>query len=290
MHSMYRNRAIIYLLVALLSHAHGHAQEGRSIFNFLNLPTSSHALALGGKNITLVDDDASLAAINPALMANVTDRSLCFNFLTYMKGSNAGSLNYVQNHGKYGNWGVGAQFVGYGGIIETDLEGNRLGTLTALDMNLYGGYSYMLSDRFTGGVYGKFLYSHYAGYTSIGLAVDLGINYYDEDHDLSISTLFANLGGQVRAFGDVKERLPTDMQIGISTGPTFLPVRLHLTLFDMLQWKSTNYSNGGEPVGAGQVILSHIDLGADILLWQDRIWVGLGYNFRRGYEMKAAGS
>ena len=290
MHSMYRNRAIIYLLVALLSHVLGHAQEGRSIFNFLNLPTSSHALALGGKNITLVDDDASLAAINPALMANVTDRSLCFNFLTYMKGSNAGSLNYVQNHGKYGNWGVGAQFVGYGGIIETDLEGNRLGTLTALDMNLYGGYSYMLSDRFTGGVYGKFLYSHYAGYTSIGLAVDLGINYYDEDHDLSISTLFANLGGQVRAFGDVKERLPIDMQIGISKGLTFLPVRLHLTLFDMFQWKSTNYSNGGEPVGAGQVILSHIDLGADILLWQDRIWVGLGYNFRRGYEMKAAGS
>ena len=56
MHSMYRNRAIIYLLVALLSHALGHAQEGRSIFNFLNLPTSSHALALGGKNITIVDD------------------------------------------------------------------------------------------------------------------------------------------------------------------------------------------------------------------------------------------
>ena len=182
-----------------LSCAFGCCQESTSIFNFLNLPTSSHATALGGRNISLVDDDASLAFLNPALMSNVDDRSISFNFMNYMSGSNAGSLNYIQQHKERGNWGVGAQFVSYGSIREADELDNDLGTAHALDLNLNGGYSYMLSNSWTGGVYGKFLYSNYAGYSSVGLAVDLGVNYYNDRKDFSFSAVASNLGGQVKA-------------------------------------------------------------------------------------------
>lgn len=283
-------RELIYFTILVSLPICSLAQEGRTIFNFLNLPSSSHVLAVSGKNISMTDDDASISVTNPALMANVSDRSICFNFISYMQGSNAGSLNYIQNTGKRGNWGIGSQFVGYGEIPETDFEGNATGSTSAFDMNLYGGYSYMLSDYWTGGAYGKFLYSRYAGYTSIGLAVDLGINYYDEDKDFSFSTVFSNLGGQVRAFGDVKESIPVDMQIGITKGFRSLPLRIHLTLSDMFHWKSSDYYNGGEEANAGQVILSHLNLGADLMLWRGRVWAGLGYSFRRGYEMQAGGS
>ncbi|MEE1289157.1 MAG: DUF3308 domain-containing protein, partial [Bacteroidaceae bacterium] len=55
-----------YILSLVLFSAASHAQESTSIFNFLNLPTSSHAMALGGKNISLIEDDASLVFQNPA--------------------------------------------------------------------------------------------------------------------------------------------------------------------------------------------------------------------------------
>lgn len=261
------------------------------MFNFLNLPTSSRALALGGKNISVIDDDASLIFQNPALMSSVSDKTLNFNFLTYMKGSNTGSVSYVQAQGERGTWGVMAQFLGYGKAQETDEWGNVLGEMSMLDMNLAFGYSYLLGDRWVGGVTGKFLYSTYSGYSSIALAVDLGINYLDSDHDFSASIVAANLGGQVSAFGETSESLPMDLQLGVSKGLGSFPARLHLTLFDMFHWnKKYYYYSANGKVSGLQVLLNHINLGADLSLLRGKVWIGLGYNFRRGMEMKAGGS
>lgn len=267
-----------------------HAQESTSIFNFLNLPTSSRAMALGGKNISTIDDDASLVFQNPALLSSVSDKTLNLNFLTYMKGSKTGSASYVQAQGERGTWGVMAQFLGYGSVEETDEFGNKLGSMGLLDMALGVGYSYMLGERWVGGVNGKFLYSTYAGYSSIALAVDLGVNYLDSDHDFSFSIVAANLGGQVSAFGDVSESLPMDLQLGISKGLGSFPARVHLTLFDLFHWNKSYYYSADEKVSGFQVFLNHINLGIDLSLFRERVWVGLGYNFRRAMEMKAGGS
>ena len=57
-----------FFLLLLLSSPITHAQESGSVFNFLNLPVSAHSTALGGKNISLIEDDISLAIQNPALL------------------------------------------------------------------------------------------------------------------------------------------------------------------------------------------------------------------------------
>ena len=44
------------------------AQEGASAYSFLEVPSSSHAFALGGTNITVIDDDINLMEQNPALL------------------------------------------------------------------------------------------------------------------------------------------------------------------------------------------------------------------------------
>lgn len=36
------------------------AQESKNVYNFLRLPASAHASALGGENISLVEDDEAL--------------------------------------------------------------------------------------------------------------------------------------------------------------------------------------------------------------------------------------
>jgi hypothetical protein len=247
-------------------------------------------MALGGKNLSLIEDDASLIFQNPALMSSVSDKTLNLNFLTYMQGSKAGNISYVQAQGERGTWSAMAQFVGYGDMDETDSEGNIIGTERMLDMNISGGYSYLLSDRWAGGVSGKFLYSYYAGYSSIALAVDLGLNYYNSDKDFSFSVVAANLGGQVSAFGEIAESLPMDLQLGLSKGLGQLPVRVHLTFYDMFRWSKDYYYNPDGNLNGFQIFLNHINLGADITLYQGRFWLGLGYNFRRGQEMKAGGS
>lgn len=283
-------RLLGVLLALALLPASSSAQGSSSVFDFLNLPTSSHAMALGGKNLSLIEDDASLIFQNPALMSSVSDKTLNLNFLTYMQGSKAGNISYVQAQGERGTWSAMAQFVGYGDMDETDSEGNIIGTERMLDMNISGGYSYLLSDRWAGGVSGKFLYSYYAGYSSIALAVDLGLNYYNSDKDFSFSVVAANLGGQVSAFGEIAESLPMDLQLGLSKGLGQLPVRVHLTFYDMFRWSKDYYYNPDGNLNGFQIFLNHINLGADITLYQGRFWLGLGYNFRRGQEMKAGGS
>lgn len=287
---MTHTRLLPFLLLLTIFPLSPKAQGGNTVFDFLNLPTSSHALALGGKNISLIEDDASLIFQNPALMSSVSDKTLNFNFLTYMQGSKAGNISYVQAHRERGTWGAMAQFVGYGDIDETDYEGNVIGTERMLDMNISGGYSYLLSDRWAGGVNAKFLYSYYAGYSSIALAVDLGLNYFNSDKDLSLSIVAANLGGQVTAFNETAERLPMDLQLGVSKGLGRLPVRLHLMFYDMFHWSKGYYYCPDGNLNGFQLFLNHLNLGADVTLYQGRFWVGLGYNFRRGQEMKAGGS
>ena len=264
-------------------------QESTSVFNFLNLPTSAHTTALGGRNISLIEDDASLIFQNPALLACVSDNSLNLNFMTYMRGSKTGSASFSRIAGERGTWGVGVQFVGYGNMKETLETGEELGDVRALDMAISGMYSYSLSERWVGAATGKIIYSKYADYTSCGLAVDLGLNYYDEEHDFSVSAVAANLGGQVKAFGEDHERLPFNLQLGFTKSLGHAPIRFSVTMVDISRWSSKFYYHVSKKPKGGSILMNHFCVGVDIIPTK-QFYVAAGFNFRRAYEMKAAGS
>lgn len=278
---------LVFFFYALCSPLKG--QESTSVFNFLNLPTSSHATALGGRNISLIEDDPSLVFQNPALLSSVNDKSIGLNFMTYMRGSKTGSATYAQKAGERGIWGVGAQFVGYGSINETLENGEVLGEISPLDMQLCGSYSYALSDNWVGGATGKFIYSHYGEFTSCAMAVDLGINYFLLDQDFSLSAVARNLGGQMKAFGDHHERVPFDLEVGFTKGLGHAPIKFSLTLIDLNRWNKNNYFTAGKEISAGRVLFNHFNLGVDITP-SDIFYLSGGFNFRRANEMKAAGS
>ena len=79
-------KELITLSLATLGIAGMQAQESQTAYNFLRLPVSAHAAALGGDNITIIEDDASLMFHNPALLSSVGDKSLCLNFITFIEG------------------------------------------------------------------------------------------------------------------------------------------------------------------------------------------------------------
>ena len=251
------------------------AQESQTAYNFLRLPVSAHVAAVGGDNITLTDDDATLIFHNPALINGVSDKTINLNFMTYMQGAKTASAAFVKGAGDRATWGVTAQYMDYGTMKQTTSNNEDLGTFSARDIAVGGTFAYALTNRLSGGITAKFTSSHIAGYNSMAVGVDLGLNYYDEERYWSLSAVARNLGGQVKAYDDEFERIPLDLQVGISKRLTAAPLRFHVTLSRLTEWDQ----------GIGR----HFAIGADVLLGQS-IYLAAGYNFRRASEMKISDS
>lgn len=273
------------------------AQEYSSAFNVLKLPASSHVAALGGQNVSLIEDVPMAGWSNPAMYANVSDKSLSLDFMTYAASSQWMGAHFTKAFGERHTMAVGAQYMNYGSMDETDESGNVIGTIKAKDFVLGVGYSYLFSDRWTGGANAKYLVSNLAGYSAMALSVDLGLNYFDEDNDLSVSAALQNVGMQVKTYDDgIHTHLPFTLAVGFSKGMAHLPVRFHVTMTDVTRWKSSYYvlpeekdEQKSDKVSFGKRALNHFIVGIDIQP-SNTFYLSLGYNFRRANELKAAGS
>lgn len=169
------------------------------------------------------------------------------------------------------SWAVSAQYVDYGKMKQTDENNIQMGDFSAKDICIAAYLSYMLGRNFVGGISAKFITSYIGDYNAIAMGVDLGINYYDPDHEWSISAVAKNLGGQLKAYDEEYERMPIDLQVGVSKRFVNTPFRLSATLSNLNHWDKG--------------LKEHVLVGADFILTES-FWVGAGYNFRRASEMK----
>ena len=254
------------------------AQDGKTGYQCLSTPVCTHSAALGGANISIVEDDASMMWTNAAMLTNVTDNSFVLGYNSYIRSSNVFSAGYVKAIGERGTWALGAQMLNYGKMDETDETGNVLGTFSAKDLNFQTSYSYLLSDRWSGAITAKVIMSNYAEYSSTAIGADLALNYFDEERGLSFSVVGRNLGGQIKSLYDdgYKESLPFNLALGFSKDFANAPLRVSLTLDDMTQWDNVKF-------------MEHLILGMDILP-SNNTWIALGYNFRRANEMEVQNS
>lgn len=248
------------------------AQESLTGYNFLRLPASAHAAALGGDNISIVEDDASLIFHNPALISSVTDRTVNLNYMTYMAGVQTGSASLVKAYKDRGSWGVMGSFMDYGKMKETTASGDITGDFSARDVMVGGSFAYLLNDRLAGGVTVKMAGEFIAGYSALAVGVDLGLNYYDEDRGLSLSAVARNLGGEVKAFNDDFNKMPLDVQLGGSKKLGNAPLRLSVTMTRLNDWSDSRLTD-------------HLVFGVDALL-SESIFLAAGFNPRRAREMK----
>lgn len=247
------------------------AQDSRTGYNFLRLPVSAHAAALGGDNISIIEDDESMIFNNPALLSSVSDKTINLNYMNYMSGANTASASFNRIIKERASVAASAQFIDYGKMKETDENNIQTGEFSAKDISVAGYFSYMLTDRLAGGITAKFITSYIGDYNSIAMGVDLGLNYYDPEKEWSASLVAKNLGGQMKAYDDQYDRMPIDIQLGASKRFAHMPFRISATLVDLnhLDYKFIN----------------HLVAGVDIII-SPTIWVGAGYNFRRANEMK----
>ena len=272
---LYRRHRYITMLLLLMLTLTASAQESQTEYNFLRLPVSAHAAALGGDNITLTDDDQSLVFHNPALLTSASNKTIGLNYMTYMAGSQVASAGYNFMLKERGSLAFTGQYVNYGTMKEMDSNNNQTGEFSAKDIAIAGHFAYMMNNHISGGISAKFITSYIGDYSSVAVGVDLGLNYYNQERELSVSLVAKNLGGQLKAYDDEFEKMPFDLQAGVSKRLVGTPLRLSMTLVDL---NHTSYK-----------LINHVAAGAD-LIFSDQIWVGIGYNFRRAHEMTMGNS
>ena len=264
-------KKVIFCLFFTLISVLTWAQDSQTGYNFLRLPVSAHAAALGSDNISIIEDDPSLMFHNPTLLSSVSDKSLNLNYMNYMEGANAASASFSKIVKEKATIGVMAQFLDYGKMKEVDEHNVQTGEFSAKDIAIAGALSYQLGTNIVGGITARLITSYIGDYNAFAMGVDLGVNYYDPEKEWSVSATVKNLGGELDAFEEEYNKLPLDLQIGASKRLIGSPLRLSATLVDM------NHLN--------KKFIHHLVAGADIIL-SPQIYLAVGYNFRRASEME----
>lgn len=264
---------------------------GQTAYNFMDISGSSRIYGLGGVNISTIDgDDVMTTDQNPALLGPEMSRSIAVGYMRYVGGSNFASAKFAHSAGENGAWGIGMHYYGYGSIKTALPDGTITGSTSPLDMAFSAMYSHNIGERWRGGIALKFLYNSYAGYNALAVATDLGVNYFDPDHDSSLSLVVANLGGQVKKFIDRTDRLPIDVRLGWTKSIGTSPFYLNITAWNLTKWHLPYLRHTDMETGSEQVdnfvsnFFRHMIFGVE---WKpsDRFYVDLAYNHKMKTDM-----
>ena len=287
----------LYLIIILFCSVTYGQIGGQSVYQFLNLVTSPRQAALGGKTITIYDNDVNQANFNPATINSEMDNHLALNYGSYFGEVTYGTASYAYTFDRHlQTFQAGVNYVNYGKFQGTDETGNPTSDFTGSEIALSFGYSFMIPDvPIHFGVNAKLISSTLESYNSLGGAVDLGALFIDERNDVNWALVVRNIGTQFTSYSGTKEKLPLEILIGVSQEVENVPIRWHLTLENLQQWNIA-FSNPARAVGSidgGSTpekvsffnnALRHVIIGAE-LFPRKSFNVRLGYNFRRGEEL-----
>lgn len=267
-------------------------QATSSAYDFLDISTSTHAYALGGRNVAIVDPDVTLVDQNPALLGAEVDDQIAFNYMHYMGSGNFAGVRYGMGAGDRGAWAAGIRYLNYGSIQGYEPDGTMGAKFSPADLVFEGTYSHDFTDRLRGGINLKMIYSTYEQYTAFAMAVDLGINYYNEEKDLSLSAVITNAGGQLKRFDREYARLPFDITVGYMQSLGSSPFQLSINATHLTKWNLPYYGHDKNDPEQQQVLKSsffsnlfrHLIFGLQYSP-SEKFYIGLGYNYKTRTDM-----
>ena len=271
---------------------------GKYTYQFLNLMTSPRQAALGGKTVTIYDDDVNQVNFNPATINPEMDNHLAINYGSYYGEVTYGTASYAYTYDRHlQTFQVGVNYVNYGSFDGYDENGQSTASFSGSEMALSAGYAYNIP--FTSvylGANAKLISSSLESYNSLGGAVDVGAIFIDEKNDVNWAVVVRNIGTQFTSYSEVREKLPLVIIAGVSQELEHVPLRWHLTLENLQQWNvafsnperaetSIDGTSTNEKVSFINNALRHVIFGVE-LFPKKSFNLRLGYNFRRAEELK----
>jgi len=269
------------------------AQSGDNVYQFLNVPVSVSASGIGGNSVSSVEKDLNLTFHNPAILSTEMNNDVEVGYMRYMADINVGSAAYAHKINDRSMWMAGVRYVDYGSMLWTTAEDIVLGNTYAQDLALTGTYSWMLSENWRAGGNVSAIYSVLDEYTSAAIAVDLGVYYNNSAQLLSAGFVIKNIGSQIVSYDETYEKMPWDVQFGITKKLAHAPFRFTLTAQDLTSSRlsylaekeettSANSSNSDSFLGN---VFKHVLLGVEFVP-SDNFLVSVGYNYRRVSELE----
>lgn len=304
-------KKIRFIIIFSLSYLSLCAQlAGIYPYEFLRLNIPARANALGGTSMAIWDNDINLANGNPAAINSGMHKQLTFNHVNFVSDLKYGQFGYAHKLKKMGTLSYGLQYFSYGKFDGRDEYDEETGNFKASDyvFNIAIGKPINKDSSLNIGVALKTIYTQYDIYKSIGNAIDVGLTYHNKKNFV-VSLLAKNYGRQWRTFNYVntQNKLPFDIQIGISKKVAKAPFRVLVVYDELLNWNlnytsplSENISN--DPFSNEQQVKTekeirkekrqesigkfakHLTFGTEILLTKN-FNIRLGYNYRKSSEM-----
>ena len=266
-----------------------YSQGGSTAYDFLDIPSSSYVFGMGGANVSTFHSDIDLSSQNPALIGPENDEELKLGYMLYYGSSNFAGVRFGKASGDHGAWAAGIRYLNYGNFRGFDYDGTYTGEFTAQDIIAEGTYSHDFNYRLRGGINVKMIYSAYESYNAFAMAADVGLSYFDDEKDFSFGVVLKNMGGQIKRFEDKYDRLPFDIQLGITKGIND-NFTFSVTAWNLTKWKLPYYvhenGSGIEKKDAGffRNLFRHLVFGASFEP-SEKFYITLGYNYKTASDM-----
>jgi len=154
-------------------------------------------------------------------------------------------------------------------------------------------YSREIDSLFSVGVNLKPVLSHLEKYTSLGFAFDLGASWHNSSNLFSTGIVIKNIGYQVTTYaGEPHQKLPFEIQAGISQGLSHAPFRFSLTLRHLEKFDLTYQYNESAPGENKKTssefvenVMRHVILGVELIPHKN-FYFSAGYNYQRRRELQ----
>jgi len=271
---------------------------GQAAFRVLDIPSSARAAALGGNYIAVMDNDVNLGFFNPALLNPEMGRQVSLSYLPYFEGIGIGYAGYAHHFDSINTTFSGSlHYIDYGTFKRTDEAGNELGDFQAGEYVFQIGGGRAIDSLFSVGANVKLLTSNLDTYTSTAWAFDVGGVFVKRKLGLTVAALLRNMGYQVSTYTGQREKLPFQVQLGVTYKFKHAPFRLGLMMEQLQQWDlSYEDPNAVQQIdpSTGELIvdevttvekaLLHLVPSAEILLSRN-FMIRVAYNYRRRQEM-----
>ena len=294
---MIRKTTYIVLFSLIVTLSSGQT-GGDNVYEFLNLSHSGLVSSLGGMNVSLRTGDLNLAYHNPALLNSDMDKSLTLNYVNYFAGINYGMTMYARSFPGTGNFAAGLTYLNYGSFKETDESGNITGTFSAAEYALSLIYARDIDSLFSVGANLKPVLSHLERYTSFGFAIDIGAAYHSRDNLFSAGLAIKNAGLQITTYaGETHEKLPFEIQAGVSQRLAHAPFRFSLTIRHLERFDLTHKYESAVSTGASsgiktvktsdffENVMRHMIIGTELIPHKN-FYISAGYNYQRRRELQ----
>jgi len=266
---------------------------GDNTYEFLNLSTNALVTSLGGINVSVPSGDPSLSFYNPALLYGSSPNNFTLNYVNYFAGINYGSATWSGEHKRAGKFAVGIIYLNYGKFEEADQTGAITGEFRASEYAVNLTWNFHIDTLFNAGINFKPILSQLEGYTSFGIAFDLGMTYSSLNGAINAGLVISNIGLQVTGYTDRRDRLPTSVTAGITAKPEHAPFRISVTAHHLNRYDLTHSytdeekeeeSKTGGMAAFGENIMRHFVIGAEFIP-SPNFFISAGFNYQRRKEL-----